>query len=435
MTASSRRTPAARKAGVAVRIPSDLRSRLPASNTTASDPWRRMWHDPSPTSSMIHSTASSRPDWIASQPTAVQPTAMTEAASLRTGQSRLRHHATAATATIIAHAHPTRPISMSGTCHRAGVSAIQSTTPVSQTHASESGPASRSSTAATAATARPFAIVRPPSGIAMIESGSPSHENWPKCTMEMGVTTSHTAIDETIRPRIAPIDASPRVDGASSSWPYHRCPSGVAAQRRASTAPKVSWNPGSVMAIGSAASSDIATAPSSDPARYRRPHASAIAPATATKPARTTLGSSSTTTRYAPASPAAATAVRRHGPPTDRITTAAPSPSTAKLKPEMATRCESPLRAKWSRVSGSSRTPRPNSMVSASPGRGSGAPDAARVAAASTSRSTRSRRPWRPFRNSVDIAFDSLPITRRPSTPSVTVAVVEPSRPPLGQAS
>ena len=180
----------------------------------------------------------------------------------------------------------------------------------------------------------------------MIDNGSPSQDTWPKCTTERGVTTSQTAIDETTRLRIAPTHASKAVVGASSSRPYHRSPSGLAAQRRASTAANVSWKPGSAIASGSIASRRIAIAPSSDVARYRRPHASAAAPATATNPARATLGSSSTATRYAAARPAVTTAVNRHGPPNTRIRIAVPIPSTAKLNPEMATRCDNPLRAK-----------------------------------------------------------------------------------------
>ena len=130
MTASRRRTPAARNAGATVRIPSDDRSRLPASKTTATSPCRRMWQEPSPTSSMTHSRVASCPWRIAAPATPVHPTASRPKAARRTGQSRLRHHATAATLTIAAQAQPTRPTSRSGTCHRDGSSAIQSKAPV-----------------------------------------------------------------------------------------------------------------------------------------------------------------------------------------------------------------------------------------------------------------------------------------------------------------
>ena len=189
-------------------------------------------------------------------------------------------------------------------------------------------------------------MASPPIGIAGMDSGRPSHETCPKCTTEMGVTTSQTAMQETKSPRTEATSASRTESGASSESPYHRRPSGVAAQRRARTAAKVNWNPGSAIASGSATNRARAATPSSDIERCRRPNDSALALATATRPARATLGSSSTTTRYANASMPVTTAVIRHGPPNPRSTIDAPRPSTAKLKPEIATRCDSPLRAK-----------------------------------------------------------------------------------------
>ena len=169
-----------------------------------------------------------------------QPRSRPTAAIRRIGQSTLRHQTKASTLTIAAQIHPTRPTSRSGTWQRAGSSAIHRSAPVSAIQECANGTASRSSMAAAAATASPLPIARPPSGIAGIESGSPSHDTCPKWTTDVGVTTSHTARHETMRDLVAITAASGHESGASSSSPYQRRASGVAAHRSASTAAKVS---------------------------------------------------------------------------------------------------------------------------------------------------------------------------------------------------
>lgn len=93
---------------------------------------------------------------------------------------------------------------------------------MSKIQVSTIGAASRSSIAAAAATARPFAIAKPPIGIAGTDNGNPIQATCPKCTTDNGVTTSQTARHETRRPRMTRMVESTSESGTSSSCPYQR---------------------------------------------------------------------------------------------------------------------------------------------------------------------------------------------------------------------